>query len=81
LYAASYGSEEPEVAPQETGIFRLEDASQPGQPAARAVKVADVPRPTAMAFAPDGALYVTADGNLLPRGSRNGSLVKLVGGL
>jgi glucose/arabinose dehydrogenase len=81
LYAASYGSEEPDSVPQGSGIFRIEDASKPGQPAARAVKVADVLRPTALAFAPDGALYVTADGNIQARGSRNGFLVKLSSGL
>jgi len=45
------------------GVYRLDDASEPGRPACRAVKIADVSRPTALAFAPDGSLFVVTFGD------------------
>jgi DNA-binding beta-propeller fold protein YncE len=59
------------------GIHRIDDASEPGSPACRAVKVADVSRPTALAFAPDGSLYVVTFGD----GDGNGTLTVLSGNL
>ena len=53
LYAADFAG----------GIHRIDDASEPGRPACRTVKVADVSKPTALAFAPDGALYVVTFGS------------------
>lgn len=61
------------------GIYRIDRVNRPGGPACIAAKLADVPSPTAIAFGPDGALYVTASGN---RKSKNtGVLLKLTGDL
>jgi hypothetical protein len=67
LYAADFAG----------GIHRIDDASEPGRPACRTVKVADVSRPTALAFAPDGALYVVTFGN----GDGDGTLEVITGDL
>jgi hypothetical protein len=61
------------------GVFRVDESSIYG--AAEAVKVAVVARPTAMAFAPDGALYVTALGEPHSNGTDAGVLLKLTGEL
>ena len=53
LYAADFSG----------GIHRIDDTSRPGRPACRAVKIFDAQRPTALAFAPDGALYFTTFGD------------------
>jgi hypothetical protein len=52
LYAAVFGG----------GIHRIDDASKPGLPTCRTVNVAEVARPTSIAFAPDGSLYLTTFG-------------------
>ncbi len=52
LYAADFAG----------GVHRIDDASQPGHPASRTVKVADISQPTALTFAPDGLLYVVTFG-------------------
>jgi hypothetical protein len=57
------------------GIYRLDDASELGKPACKAIRVADVERPTAVGFTTDGTLYVTALGD----GDNNGTLLKLTG--
>ncbi|WP_428306290.1 hypothetical protein [Lacipirellula sp.] len=44
------------------GVYRLEAAEKDGQQTCRAVKIAGAERPTALAFGPDGAMYVTAIG-------------------
>ena len=59
------------------GVYRIEDASEAGRPACRAVKIADVNRPTALAFAPDGSLYVVTFGDR----DDNGTLTVLSGDL
>jgi hypothetical protein len=76
LYAASLaGSNEP------GGIYRIDDATETGKPAAKAVKIANPARPTAMTFGPDGALYVTTLGDEDNEASDNGSLLKITGDL
>jgi hypothetical protein len=67
LYAADFAG----------GVQRIEDASEPGRAACRTVKIADVARPTALAFAPDGSLYVVTFGN----GDGEGTLEVLSGDL
>lgn len=74
LFAASYASR----GEQGGGVYRIDDASQPGKPATTAVKIADAKRPTALAFGPDGALYVTTLGE---SGNDKGALLKLTGEL
>jgi hypothetical protein len=48
------------AAPAEGGLFRLDDAGQPGRPAVKAVRIQSIRTPTALACGPEGALYVTA---------------------
>lgn len=72
LYAADFGGDA-----GGGGIFRIDDASEPGRPACHVVKIADVSRPTALAFAPDGELYVTTFGD----SDESGTLQVLTGDL
>ncbi|BBO35294.1 hypothetical protein PLANPX_4906 [Lacipirellula parvula] len=44
------------------GVYRLDSAEKDGKQTCRAVKIAGAERPTALAFGPDGAMYVTAIG-------------------
>jgi hypothetical protein len=81
LYAAgsAYGTSDDE------GVFRIDDANKPrdqfSTPRAAEVKVAEVHRPTALAFGPDGALYVTASGEPGDGDLNHGVLLKLTGEL
>jgi DNA-binding beta-propeller fold protein YncE len=75
LYAAAVNSDE-----VDSGIYRIDDESQPAAPACKAIKVADIKHPTAMAFAPDGTLYVSAMGdNDDDTRYDNGVLLKITG--
>jgi hypothetical protein len=61
------------------GIYRIDRVTRPEAATCKAVKIADVRHPTAIAFAPDGALYVTASGE--PKDKNSGTLLKLTGNL
>ena len=62
-----------------SGIFRLDDVGKPGKPACKAVRVAEVSQPTALAFTPEGVLYVTSLGEAGDKNGNNGTLLKLTG--
>jgi hypothetical protein len=81
LYAASYGGPSADSNSESSGIFRIDDAGKPGQPAARAVNIAAVPRPVAIAFAPDGALYVSSEGDSESPADKSGRILRLSGNL
>jgi DNA-binding beta-propeller fold protein YncE len=75
LYATDFAW----MKPDEGGLFRL-DQSPTG---VKAVKVASLDKPTALAFAPDGTLYITIIGPK-PEGenaSKQGKLLKIAPGL
>jgi hypothetical protein len=78
LYAIDFAWANPEAG----GVYRIESAEVDGRESCRAVKIASVRRPTSLAFAPDGALYVTAFGERADADSPpTGTLVKIVPGL
>jgi DNA-binding beta-propeller fold protein YncE len=75
LYATDFAWMKPEAG----GLYRL-DATQSG---VKATKVAALDKPTALAFAPDGTLYITVVG---PKGEnenapKQGKLLKVAKGL
>jgi hypothetical protein len=61
------------------GVYRLDAAeADDGRQTTRAVKIAAAERPTALCFAPDGAMYVTALGaRQSPDGEPTGVLLKI----
>jgi hypothetical protein len=61
------------------GIYRIDRVNEPGATGCTAVKIANVGSPTALAFAPDGMLYVTVSGD--PKNNSAGTLLKLTGNL
>ncbi len=65
----------------EGGLFRLDAAFQDGHNAIKAVKIAALDRPTAMAFAPDGTLYITILGPAKSGDDKTGQVVKIAPGL
>ena len=77
LYAANF----PTPDDGHSGVYRLDEAGEPGAPACAAVKIAGVRRPTALAFDPHGALYVTALSESARTTPDTGLLVKLTGDL
>jgi hypothetical protein len=79
LYAADFGSELASSAAERGGVFRIESADEPGEAACRAIKVADAPRPTALVFGPDGALYVAARNEA--NAAEEGALLRITGEL
>jgi hypothetical protein len=76
LYAADIAWMDPTKA----GLFRIDDASEPGAPKCTALRIADAQRPSALAFGPDGALYVTALGDVMGDAPQ-GRLLRITGEL
>lgn len=58
------------------GLYRIDDASEPGRPACKAVQIAATKDASALAFAPDGSLYVVTFGD-----GENGTLQVISGNL
>jgi sugar lactone lactonase YvrE len=79
LYATDFAW----IAPEEGGLFRLDSETKDGAQSLKAVKIASLDKPTALAFAPDGTLYVTVVG---PKGAeenapKEGKVLKIAPGL
>jgi hypothetical protein len=66
LYAADF----------QQGLYRIDDASEPGHPACKAVQIAAVKEASALAIAPDGSLYLVTFGD-----GKTGTLQVLTGNL
>lgn len=66
LYAADFAA----------GLYRIDDASQPGEPTCNPVRIAEVKQASALAFAPDGSLYLVTFGD-----GKDGTLQVLSGNL
>ena len=58
LYATDFAWMEP----KEAGLYRIDRGAKEGNAPIKVTKVVSLEKPTAMAFAPDGALYVTTIG-------------------
>lgn len=76
------------ASPKQGGLYRLDSAIIDGRVGVKAVKLAGLDRPTALAFAPDNTLYVTATGagesdenQPEEKQSKQGVLVKVTGDL
>jgi DNA-binding beta-propeller fold protein YncE len=79
LYATDFAW----MATGEGGLFRLDATQGEGAQAVKSTKIASLDKPTALAFAPDGTLYITVIG---PKGenenaSKQGKLLKIAPGL
>lgn len=79
LYATDFAW----MKPEEGGLFRLDADQKDDAQSVKSVKIAGLDKPTALAFAPDGTLYMTLVG---PKGDdenapKEGKLVKIAPGL
>jgi hypothetical protein len=79
LYATDFAW----MAESEGGLFRLDAAQGNAATAVKAVKVLPLDKPTAMAFAPDGTLYITVIGpkKADENAPKDGKLLKIAPGL
>ncbi len=70
------------IAPEEGGLYRL-DSEAKNAGSVKAVKVASLDKPTALAFAPDGTLYITVVGpkKADENAPKEGKLLKIAPGL
>jgi DNA-binding beta-propeller fold protein YncE len=59
-----YVANSPTTDDGHSGIYRIDQMTKPDVSTCTAVRIADVKSPTALAFAPDGALYVTTASDL-----------------
>lgn len=69
------------MASSEGGVFRIDNSNEPAAAKAIAVKIASAIRPSSLAFAPDGTLYVTAFGTLEGGAADQGQLLHIRGDL
>jgi hypothetical protein len=67
---------------KEAGLYRIDASRQDGQMSAKAVKIASLEKPTALAFASDGTLYITLLGAAAEGAKEKpGQVVKITGDL
>lgn len=67
---------------KEAALYRIDATRQDGQMSAKAVKIAALEKPTALAFASDGTLYVTLFGDAAEGANeKTGQVVKITGDL
>ncbi len=67
--------------PSRGGLYRLDSVLEQGRQAIRPLRVATLERPTSMAFAPDGTLYVTVLGADVSPTSKSGQVIRIRGEL
>lgn len=77
LYALDFAG----TRPDHGGLYRLDAFWKRGRQTVQAVKIASLDKPTDMAFAPDGALYVTLMGTDAGGVRKTGRLVRFAPGL
>jgi hypothetical protein len=79
LYATDFAW----MADTEGGLFRLDSDPKNAATALKTVKIAGLDKPTAMAFAPDGTLYITVVGpkKADENAPKDGKLLKIAPGL
>jgi DNA-binding beta-propeller fold protein YncE len=75
LYATDFAW----AAPDEGGLYRIDRGTKQGDPAVKTTKIVALEKPTAMAFAADGALYVATIGSpgAEETAAKTGKLVKI----
>jgi sugar lactone lactonase YvrE len=77
LYATDYAW----MAAEEGGLFRLDAEGKGQEQTIKAVKIASLDKPTAIAFGKDGAMYITTIGASENEEDKTGKLVRLAPGL
>lgn len=79
LYATDFAW----IAPEEGGLFRLDSEQKNTGAGLKTVKIASLDKPTALAFAPDGTLYITVVGpkKADENAPKEGKLLKIAPGL
>jgi DNA-binding beta-propeller fold protein YncE len=79
LYATDFAW----IAPEEGGLYRLDAENKGGSQSLKTVKIASLDKPTALAFAPDGTLYITVVGpkKADENAPKEGKLLKIAPGL
>jgi len=75
LYVTAAGQQDS----AESGVFRLDRDLIKGKPGVKPVRIAKLDRPTALAFAPNGILYVAQLGKADSDKKQSGSVVRLIG--